>query len=95
MSNMADIYTFTTFDIMGGLTFGEPLYLLEDSKYTPWVATIFENMRVTTWLRVTQYLPSLEGLLKLFMPKSLAERRRDHFRQSTDRVDRRLALESS
>ncbi|OCK94774.1 uncharacterized protein K441DRAFT_659671 [Cenococcum geophilum 1.58] len=34
-------------------------------------------------------------MLKLFVPKSLVEQRCDHFRQSTDRVDQRLDLESS
>jgi cytochrome P450 len=28
---------FTTFDVMGDLTFGEPLHMLENAEYDPWV----------------------------------------------------------
>jgi hypothetical protein len=29
----------------GDLTFGEPLYMLRDAKYVPWVKTIFASVR--------------------------------------------------
>ena len=43
--NMVDMYNFTTFDIMGDLTFGDPLQMLADSSYHPWVASIFANFK--------------------------------------------------
>ncbi|KAK4994695.1 hypothetical protein LTR16_007320, partial [Cryomyces antarcticus] len=38
-------YNFTTFDIMGDLTFGEPLHLLEGSEYNAWVSMIFAGVK--------------------------------------------------
>jgi cytochrome P450 len=35
--DMVKMYNFTTFDIMGDLTFGEPLQMLSKAKYDPWV----------------------------------------------------------
>lgn len=41
--DLVKYYNFTTFDIMAELAFGEPLGLLENSDYTPWVAAIFRR----------------------------------------------------
>ncbi|KAL1595171.1 hypothetical protein SLS60_009859 [Paraconiothyrium brasiliense] len=41
--DMVRFYNYTTFDIMADLTFGEPLGLLQQSKYIPWVSALFEN----------------------------------------------------
>lgn len=30
---------------LGDLTFGEPLYMLQNSEYVPWVVTIFDSVR--------------------------------------------------
>ena len=35
--NMVSMYNFATFDIMGDLTFGEPLHMLDNADYDPWV----------------------------------------------------------
>ncbi|OCK76499.1 benzoate 4-monooxygenase cytochrome P450 [Lepidopterella palustris CBS 459.81] len=92
--NMVNMYNFTTFDIMGDLTFGDSLQLLDHSDYSPWVATIFQNIKAVTMMRATSYFPAVENLLKLLIPKSLAEKRISHFKYSTDRVDKRLSANS-
>ena len=37
--NIVRMLNFTTFDIMGDLTFGESLGMLEDNSYHPWVVS--------------------------------------------------------
>jgi hypothetical protein len=65
-SNLVEIFNFITFNIMGihsstllelhylleigDLTFSEPLYLLQNLKYTPWVAMIFTSLKVINML---------------------------------------------
>lgn len=34
--DMVRMYNFTTFDVMGDLTFGEPLHMLDNAEYDPW-----------------------------------------------------------
>ncbi|TKA73419.1 hypothetical protein B0A49_03039 [Cryomyces minteri] len=84
-------YNFTTFDIMGDLTFGEPLNLLEGSEYNAWVSMIFAGVKASSMMRILRYFPLLDMFWKLMLPKSLEEKRIQHFQYSTDRVDRRLA----
>ncbi|KAK4978487.1 hypothetical protein LTR28_005318 [Elasticomyces elasticus] len=93
--NMVDLYNFTTFDIMGDLTFGEPLHLLEDSKYTPWVRAIFGGLKLLTYLRVIRHFPLGWFLLENTIPRSLKDKRKAHSQNSHDRVDRRLGERTS
>ncbi|KAF1810767.1 benzoate 4-monooxygenase cytochrome P450 [Eremomyces bilateralis CBS 781.70] len=92
--NMVEILNFTTFDIMGDLTFGEPLYMLQNSKYTPWVTTIFNSLKATTMLQAISFLPVVSSLVNLLLGRFIIHARNVHFRYSTDRVDRRLVTQT-
>lgn len=50
-------FNFTTFDIIGDLTFGEPFHGLEKGEYHIWIATIFQNLRLFPILRTTRAYP--------------------------------------
>lgn len=88
--NMVNMYNFTTFDIMGDLTFGEPLDMLEDSGYHPWVASIFAGFRFGSYLHCIRSYPTLEKLLLGAIPQSIKDQQKQHHSFSTTRVDRRL-----
>ncbi|KXL43990.1 hypothetical protein M433DRAFT_76371 [Acidomyces richmondensis BFW] len=88
--NMVNQYNYTTFDIMGDLTFGEPLDMLENGDYHPWVAAIFANFRFGTILHCIVYYPILLHTLKMFVPPSIREKQKLHKEFSHARVDRRL-----
>lgn len=93
--NMVNMYNFTTFDIMGDLTFGEPLDMLEDSGYHPWVAAIFAGYRFGTYLHCIRCYPALERLLLRLVPDSVREKQRLHNEFSHTRVDRRFVKEGA
>lgn len=84
------LLTCTTFDIMGDLTFGEPLGLLEREEYSPWVAAMFSWMKAGDLSRIVLEYPVLGFLAKYLTPESLLEQQRMHFQYSADRVDRRI-----
>ena len=93
--NMVNMYNFTTFDIMGDLTFGEPLQMLDDSSYHPWVAAIFAGFRFGTYLHSIRYSPGLESILLKCIPESIREKQRLHNEFSVARVDRRMEKEDA
>jgi cytochrome P450 len=81
----------TTFDIMGDLTFGEPLGMLDTGKYTPWVKTVFDSIKLDTYFRVGRlYLP-FRLLMKMFMSSTMKKKAKEYFQHSADRVDKRLS----
>ncbi|THW51458.1 cytochrome P450 [Aureobasidium pullulans] len=83
-------YNFTTFDIMGELTFAESLHMLEGSEYSPWVATIFASIKSMTRLRAVRLIPGMTTLLNIFLTNAIRKKQVSHFKYSADRVDRRL-----
>ncbi|KAH7303423.1 cytochrome P450 [Stachybotrys elegans] len=88
--NMVEMYQFTTFDIMGHLTFGKPLGLLHNKAYSKWVDAVFDSIRAIPIAQVIQYFPVLNYLFKLVEPQSIKQMKYNHFKYSADRVDERL-----
>lgn len=93
--DLVQLYNFTTFDIMGDLTFGEPLHLLENNEYSPWVDSVFGGFKAGDISRITLEYPLLRAIWKLVMPRSLVAMRKAHFQYSVDRVNRRLSSSST
>lgn len=88
--NIVDLYQFTTFDIMGHLTFGEPLGLLQSNMYTKWVEAVFDSIKVIPIAQVIQYYPILDFLFRALEPEFVKKMKYSHFKHSADRVNRRL-----
>ena len=88
--DMVELFQFSTFDIMGDLTFGQPLGLLESNRYSTWVQAVFDSIRVIPIAQLIQYYTLSNTLFNLLEPKSVRDMKYNHFRHSADRVDRRL-----
>ncbi|KUL88969.1 hypothetical protein ZTR_06124 [Talaromyces verruculosus] len=88
--DMVKYYNFTTFDIMGDLSFGEPLGLLENSEYSPWVAAVFSSVKLNSFAHITLEYPWVGTLWKMFVPQWLIDAQKMHKQHAVERVDRRL-----
>lgn len=93
--DMVSLLNFTTFDVMAELTFGEPLGLLENSEYTPWVQRIFDSVWVRSVLSFVAYYPLVNAIFKLVQPKALTDIGNAHFQHSVERVNKRLSRGST
>lgn len=72
--DMAKWFNFTTFDLIGDLSFGQPFGLLEGGVWHRYVSTLFGSVKVFTYIRVIQDMfpsPVRELLLLLVIPKNL------------------------
>ncbi|EUC28174.1 hypothetical protein COCCADRAFT_30509 [Bipolaris zeicola 26-R-13] len=85
------LYNYTNFDIIGEITFGEPLGLLDTSEYTPWIYAIFSNLKRLAFLRFNLEFPAFGAVIRAPTPRKVMEDARDHFGDSATRVDKRLA----
>ncbi|KAI4700785.1 hypothetical protein J4E81_003749 [Alternaria sp. BMP 2799] len=88
--DMVRMYNFTTFDIMGDLTFGEPLHMLDNAEYDPWVRIIFASLKMGSHFTVMMSYPWLWRAFKRYVPESVNRKRMDHFNHSVTRVTKRL-----
>lgn len=90
-TDMLKYMNLTTFDIMGDLTFAEPLYMLDNSEYSPWVATIFGGIKYGTRLRTFKMVSDTsKWLVETIMRQipALRLKQLEHWKYTTDRVDR-------
>ncbi|KAF5853311.1 hypothetical protein GGP41_001894 [Bipolaris sorokiniana] len=88
--DLVRLFNCATFDIMGDLTFGEPLGMLDTGKYTPWVKAVFESIKVIALFRLAKQYSALGFFMKALMPPSIRGKDLEHFRHASDRVDKRL-----
>lgn len=88
--DMVRMYNYTTFDIMSDLTFGEPLYLLDNTDYVPWVKNIFQSIRTGSKIGIIRYWPNLMAFAKKLTGNTFQSKRVLHFDYSARRVDRRI-----
>ena len=92
-SNVIDIvrwYNYTTFDLIGDLSFGEPFHCLRDDHYHWWVSLMLDAVKVSVYLKISHFLPFLKPIGKLLVPKRLSERKNAMFKLVVEKVDRRL-----
>lgn len=89
--DLVRMYNFTTFDIMGDLTFGEPLHMLDTAEYDPWVQVIFKNVRRGTQLGIVFiYYPIIGRIFRALFRKTLTKFHDEHAQFSATRVTRRM-----
>lgn len=88
--DMVAWYNWTTFDVIGDLTFGEPFGCLRDSAYHAWVRIIFEGIKIGAWVQNTKRFPSFTRLLSMFLPKSLMRKRAAHHQMTIEKTAKRV-----
>ena len=90
--DMVKLYHYTTFDIMGDLTFGEGLDMLEEGQYTPWVRTLIQGIKLDAWMRIAKHFTIGHFLVKtLLNTKTARAKHWEHFNYAKKRVNKRLA----
>ncbi|KAJ4145123.1 hypothetical protein LMH87_003982 [Akanthomyces muscarius] len=88
--DLAKWYTFTAFDMIGDLAFGESFGCLESSTYHPWVALAFESLKSLAFLIEIGRYPNMDVLLKRLLPGGLLSKFAKNKELSTAKVQKRL-----
>ncbi|KAH5622240.1 hypothetical protein HBI51_248140 [Parastagonospora nodorum] len=85
------MFNFTTFDIMGDFTFGEPLHMLDNAEYDPWVQIIFQNIKRGVQLNlIDNHYPLVGRIIGGLLGKYLERMQYEHFGYCVARVTKRL-----
>jgi hypothetical protein len=89
--DMVRWFNFTTFDIIGDLSFGEPFDCLQNSDYHPWVELIFQSVKNLVFMATLRYFQWFPKFFHQFaMPKEVAGRFAENMRLSAMKVQKRL-----
>lgn len=85
-----DWFNFTTFDVIGDLSFGESFHCVEKGILDPWITLIFQSVKVgLTLIEVARY-PVIGKVIMWMIPESLKQIRRDHAALSRSRAQKRI-----
>ncbi|KAE8138900.1 cytochrome P450 [Aspergillus pseudotamarii] len=68
-------FNYTTFDIIGDLSFGEPFGCLQDSSYHEWIESIFLALPFATALQALSFMPFLKQVVLAVIPRAMRDRR--------------------
>ncbi|KAI9717576.1 MAG: hypothetical protein M1828_007137 [Chrysothrix sp. TS-e1954] len=88
--NMVRWLSYTTFDIVAHLSFGESFHCLHENTYDPWVTATFDGMKFGLMLGVTRWFPPFEKVIQQFVPKSMQEARVKNYQNTVEKVTRRI-----
>lgn len=75
---------------MGDLSFGQPLGLLDNIQYSPWVASVFNSVKVLLVVQIIEFYPILRWLFDRVEPRVLTNMKTEHWNHTVERVNRRL-----
>ena len=84
-------FAYTTFDIIGDLAFGESFNCLRDSKFHPWVAMAFGNLKAMCWFIAVLHYPLSEALLLCMVPQRMVDQIRSLDAMTEETLTRRMA----
>jgi cytochrome P450 len=88
--NLVDFISFTTFDIMAELAFGESLHMLDRTDYVPWVRTIFSGLKFIVFRAEVLQVPILGPVIQFLTSSTLERKSKEHMQFAADLVDRQL-----
>lgn len=87
--------TYTNFDTIGDLAFGDSFDCLRNNDYHPWLTILFDSIRVATFMRTVLIYPLCAFLITWIIPKSMNEKSDQHYQMRKDKVNRRLATKTN
>lgn len=87
--DMVSWYNYTTFDMIGHLSFDESFDCLSNSNLHPWIKLIFSSNKYFCWVRGIQRIPGSKSLLRKLIPKSLVEKKKQNMQIIAEKVARR------
>ncbi|KAH8706093.1 cytochrome P450 3A17 [Phaeosphaeriaceae sp. PMI808] len=85
-------FNYTTFDIIGELTYGESFSCLSMSEMHPWVALIFESIRVGELIVFFKRYTITRVLINVFLGTKMARRRAEHKALTKAKTENRTSL---
>lgn len=89
-------FEWTTFDIVGDLSFGEPFGCLQTATSHPWVESFFDSLGVVPFLQIFGNLPFYSLLMPLYLmlvlPKNIAAKRRTSQLFTEETLKKRISL---
>lgn len=87
-TDMSNWYTYTTFDTIGDLEFGESFHSLDNRVEHPWVSSILNGLKYGMIFTAFHHFPPLKA--EWLTPSSMKEKAIEHSMWAYNRIEKRL-----
>lgn len=92
--NIGEWYSFTTFDIIGDLAFGESFHSLENSRHHDWVNSSCQGIKFATLMSIFDHFGPAKTLIQHCIPNSIRRKAHKFSEFSRKKIDDRLKQDS-
>lgn len=83
-------YNWTTFDMIGDLSFGESFHCLEKKTTNHWIAALFGSVKIVAWLSTIKRY-KLDFILPYLTPEKLTQLRWRNLRENERLIEKRIS----
>lgn len=90
--NVLDWFSWTTFDVIGDLAFGDKFECLHKQKLTSWVISVSDAFQVLVYLGACNRFALARRVLPLLIPKRVKKKHEDYFKFAAEKVGQRMEL---
>ncbi|KAJ8061999.1 hypothetical protein OCU04_009781 [Sclerotinia nivalis] len=88
--NIGQWYNYTTFDLIGDLSFGEPFDCVKTGQMHPWVELIFNLFGAMVLINEARHYPFIGAIVTFLIPKGARDRFQQHKKFAREKANRRL-----
>ena len=81
--------SYTTFDLIGDLTFGEPFGCLENSRFHPWIDYILSRLKMMMYGQIISTLGPVGTFINFLVPNRIRQEALDHVAFTKAKVNKR------
>lgn len=89
--DMVAWFNWTTFDLIGDLTFNESFDCLKNSAYHPWIEFVFGSIKAASTISAFRALPFVDSILLAAFGKTIAEKKEQNAAFTRKKVEHRIA----
>jgi cytochrome P450 len=93
--NVTDWLAYTTFDIIGDLSFGEPFGCLTNPDFRFWVPLISDSIKAGAWEQATRRVAETGSTMQKFLlkliPSHISDKRKHHLDYSKEKILQRVS----
>lgn len=93
--DMVAWFNWTTFDLIGDLTFNESLSCLDSASNHSWIQFVFSTIKAGAIMSALQFIPAVSLILLRLFGKTIRDKRRHNAKFTAGKVAHRLASQQT
>lgn len=92
--DMVAWFNWTTFDLIGDLTFNESFSCLDSASYHPWIQFIFGNIKASATMATLKFLPFANWMIMWLLGSKIQSMKQQNANFTSEKVAHRMSMQT-